>query len=121
MGFGREVGRISSKHIDEAIDLRKNVIYELFSSVVLLTRVDTGRARGNWIFSDRAPNYQKSTEATDKSGQVTLSKIYSQVSGEDGIYHLNNNVPYIGFLEELDGMMNKSVRRIDGILRRKAK
>lgn len=118
MGFFSTVHRFSGKSIQEAKKLRRQVIYELFSSVVLLTPVDMGRARGNWIYSDRMPDFSTTTERTDKTGSRLLSRLISQLSGEDGVYNLNNNLDYIGPLEEGGskqapyGMMGPSVERI---------
>lgn len=73
----------------------------VFSSVVISTPVDTGRARGNWQPSIREP-ITSEISGTDKSGQPTISKARSNFGRfEVGqTIFISNNVPYIERLNE---------------------
>lgn len=77
----------------------RKLTLDVFSSVVKMTPVDTGRAKGNWIptIGTRASG---ETNVTDKSGGSTIAVIVATVPEKAGaIVWLTNNVPYIGVLE----------------------
>ena len=116
------------KKVNGAINtqVRKATI-ELFSSVVKMTPVDTGRARGNWIPSVGEPV----TTAIKKKapvGTTVISEIVSVVpKGVGHVVWLSNNVPYIrkleynrpgegGSAQAPEGMVRISIRRFGSIL-----
>lgn len=88
------------KNEEKIEEVTKKVAMDLFTSVILKTPVDTGRARGNWICSVDRPS-QHTRKSTDKSGGKTLDKVASKIDESElgqKIY-LSNNLPYIGKLE----------------------
>lgn len=98
--------------LDEAA---RGITIKLFSSVIMDTRVDTGRMRGNWQASVSSPINTESPN-TDKSGTATVSKVNNTVrSGEVNI--LTNNVPYAAVWEQHDGMVAKNMARINRIVK----
>ena len=73
----------------------------VFSSVVLATPVDTGRARGNWQPSIGDP-ITSETGNTDKGGGTTIAKgngLFARYEFGKKIF-ISNNVPYIQRLNE---------------------
>lgn len=103
-----------NRRIDTQI--RKSTI-ELFSSVVKMTPVDTGRARGNWMPSITSPI----TEARDKKtpiGTTVINEIVSVVPRNAGhIVWLSNNLPYIRKLEYEPVGKGGSVQAPQGMVR----
>lgn len=84
-------------------------------SVVLGTRVDTGRARGNWQVTEGEPAIGYDPARFDQAGRLgnmdALSEGQAAVlntSGRDIIW-LHNGVPYIGVLEDMDKMVAGTV------------
>lgn len=118
MSFGQQVKAFAQKDVKHLESLRKAVILELFSSVVTDTPVDTGRARGNWIYTLAVPDTASTTRNTDASGQQVMDSIRRLASGKDGRYHFTNNLSYIKGLEEgasrqaPQGMMRKNLNRV---------
>lgn len=88
-------------------DITKAVTLYGLRGVVLGTRVDTGRARGNWQVGESEPPVGFEPDTFDPSGQVTLSdgaQAIGAASGDDIIW-LHNGVPYAEVLEQWDGMV----------------
>lgn len=102
--------------IDEAA---RAIQFSLFKGVILDTRVDTGRMRGNWQCSQGSP-IKTVTTRNDKAGQVTVSEM-SQNIGVGSITYLTNNVPYVGVYEQKDGMVAKNMARIETIVRKETR
>lgn len=119
MGFGADVAKIA-KQINATVDeVQRAVTLEMFNSVIDNTRVDTGRARGNWQTTVDVPA-QTSLVTTDPDGGQTKEKAAAAMKPKS-LMIITNNLVYIGNLEELDGMIGKTVARIDRIIRSKAK
>lgn len=125
MSFSSGVKKFTIKAEEEAKDLRRAIIYELFSRVVLRTPVDTGRARGNWIFTVNRPDLSSlDTEKKDRSGKKTILDFSTKIKGEDGNFNLTNNLPYIGSLEDgksgqaPSGMVKVSLHEIESWIRK---
>lgn len=94
--------------LDEAA---RGITINLFSSVIMDTRVDTGRMRGNWQASIGSP-ITTETKRTDKNGTTTVNAMDSKVrSGFVNI--MTNNVPYAAYWEQQDGMVAKNMARIE--------
>ena len=97
--------------LDEAA---RGITISLFSAVIMDTRVDTGRMRGNWQASIGSP-ITIETDRTDKTGTATVSAMQSKVrSGSLNI--MTNNVPYAEYWEQQDGMIAKNMARISRIV-----
>lgn len=102
--------KISRKIGADLEDTAKVIKLSLFSDVIKNTRVDEGTARGNWQATDDSPA-TGTLATTDKNGDRTISAADDAISGI-GVSYLTNNLPYIKKLEELDGMADKAVARI---------
>jgi len=100
----------------------KAVTLRALSGVVLGTRVDTGRARGNWQVQEGSPPeghdplaYHPSGEGIAGGHVVVSDDVGEQVilgaSGDDIIW-LHNGVPYILILEDLDAMVEVTVESL---------
>ncbi|MCR4375332.1 MAG: hypothetical protein NUW22_10825 [Acidobacteria bacterium] len=100
-----------TKNVPEAVrDFRDAIALEGLKGVVLLTPVDTGRARGNWQTSIGAPA-EGEIAATDMSGRGedgvpvvnTFGDGASTVAGAAdpfGSIWLHNGLSYIGYLND---------------------
>jgi len=118
MSFGNDVARIAAQ-INQTIDqVQRGITIEVFNSVIDNTRVDTGRAKGNWQTTVTTPA-SGSTDATDKIGSATKAAMVSAIKPKS-LMIITNNLPYIGKLEELDGMVGKTIARIGRIIRERA-
>ena len=94
--------------LDEAA---RGITISLFSSIIMDTRVDLGRMRGNWQASIGSPITVETTR-TDKSGAATVNAMQNKVrSGAVNI--MTNNVPYAPYWEQQDGMVAKNMARIE--------
>jgi len=79
----------------------KKVAFSIFSSVVKMSPVDTGRFRGNWQVGIIRPE-SVSLNIKDPSGGATLAKGFSEIASStlgDAIF-INNNLPYARRLED---------------------
>lgn len=95
-GFRREVmgpGGLAEQAV-------RKIVLDMFSGVILMSPVDTGRFRGNW--QPAAGNMPTGTvELLDKDGTVVIAKVQGEVSGlkvGDTIFMVNN-LPYGPALE----------------------
>ena len=90
---------------------------EVFKNIIMMTPVDTGRARGNWQCTIGAP-------FVGEDRTSTVEKIQSTIPRRAGsVVYLTNNVPYIGALEydfhsrqAPAGMVRVSVALFEGVL-----
>ena len=101
MSFTTEVGAFGTKTAGVIADVIRKGQLQMFSEVVLGTPVDTGRARGNWQFSEGRPASGESS-SFDVSGLATISNAATAISvAEVGKqdWFIANNVPYILPLE----------------------
>lgn len=127
MSFSADLKKASIAIINESNEMRQAIIIELFSSIILDTPVDEGRARGNWQTTANEPATGE-IERLDKKGDVTVAEVVNVVStsASDGTLYLANNLEYIEPLENGHsgqapaGMVRKNIARIDQILKEKA-
>ena len=123
--FSKAVSGWAVRSIEEVERIRKSVIIELFSSVIMDTPVgnpdnwnmteaqrDAARAsgyvggslRGNWIISSGAPN-TGTVEVVDPSGAKTVQNVQqfaSTLTPTQSSVFLSNNLPY-AYRVEFDG------------------
>jgi hypothetical protein len=95
-----DVARVKAKLQKRADQMYRNLALDAGGRIVERTPVDTGRARGNWNFSIGTVD-GSTTEDTDKTGTVTISKIRSGTKAAkfgDTVY-IANGLPYIHRLE----------------------
>lgn len=128
MSMNSIVSRVN-KRIDTVI--RKSTI-ELFGSVIKMTPVDTGRAKGNWQCSIGSPITSEtdrldSAKLDSTNGSVAYADVVKTVKGTGNVVWLSNNVPYIQRLEygsskqAPSGMVRLSVQRFGSIFADAAK
>ena len=95
----KDIENLSDRTIRKLNKIVKVAAMELFKSVIMMTPVDTGRAKGNWQCTMTKPadgiiDSKQSEEATiAKMVETTLKS-----SIRNGIF-LTNNLPYIQKLE----------------------
>lgn len=105
-----------AKHRNMSLDkVVRAAIIELFSSVILATRVDTGRLAGNWQMT-RAGQLTAEVDTLDPTYQIGLAKVKAKADSE-GVWYLINNLDYAEYWEERDAMVMRNVFRIDQIIR----
>jgi len=104
----------ATNHVDNKI---RAATSEVFSNIIQMTPVDTGRAKGNWQCTIGAPFVGE-----DDSGSVIKALNVIPKKAGSAVY-LTNNVPYIGKLEYDShsrqapaGMVRISVQLFEGVL-----
>jgi hypothetical protein len=116
MSFSANVSAFAKEtksSVDEAV---RTIKIELFSSVILDTRVDTGRLRGNWQTTTGSPA-DGEIDRLDPLGSGATREVRQGVK-PDTVDYLTNNLPYAEVWEDKDGMVAKNVARITQIVRR---
>ena len=106
-GFVRRTG-MKTEQVCRAVKI------SLFNSVIMATRVDTGRLRGNWQTTTGSPN-MSTTNRLDPSGQLASAEVRANVKGFS-VNYMTNNLPYAKVYEEKDGMVARNMVRITRIL-----
>jgi hypothetical protein len=84
----------------EVLTFQKKIALDVFSGVVLMTPVDTGRARGGWQIGI---NTRVTAEGNaDKSGGSTIRTGSARIGllSDYGTIFITNNVPYITTLDQ---------------------
>lgn len=119
MSFGGDVKKIAAMMGREVDQVQRAITIEIFNSVIDNTRVDTGRARGNWQTTVTTPA-SGDIDATDKTGSATKAKMIGAIKPKS-LMIITNNLPYIGKLEEMDAMVGKTIARIGRIIRERAR
>lgn len=99
--------RKTNRNLDETV---RGIKINLFNGVIMDTRVDTGRMRGNWQTSTGKfiPN---SIGRLDKAGSQATQEVEQTVQAST-VDYLSNNLPYVAVWEERDGMVKKNMARI---------
>lgn len=113
--FTIDIERFARKTRSTVDEAARAIKIELFNSVVMDTRVDTGRLRGNWQTTTGSPA-RGEIERLDPAGTQTTSDVQATVRG-DTVDWLTNNLPYAAVWEERDGMVARNMVRVDQIIR----
>lgn len=98
MTFANDLSKFSKRVEENADQVVRKVVLEVSKSLILMTPVDTGRARANYVISKGTMN-TATTEAVDKIGANTLAKIAAYPVEAGGVYFISNSLPYISALE----------------------
>jgi len=91
----------------------------VFSSVIKMTPVDTGRAKGNWQCTIGQPASGEVTRLGESGSLMEVVDVTPRSAG--GICYLTNNLPYIQKLEyghsqqAPAGMVRVSLQRFSGL------
>jgi len=97
----------TNRNLDQTM---RGIKLSLFKGVIMDTRVDTGRMRGNWQTSTGFPTFTE-TARLDQSGNQAIAEAEYAIKPV-AVDYLSNNVPYVGVYEELDGMVKKNMARL---------
>lgn len=121
--FALQLGAFEANTLERISLIFRKVGLDLFSRIVLMTPVDTGRARANWQLVIGVPPTD-STESTDKGGGSTIAAGASEITkwrpGFD--IWIVNNLAYIIPLEHghskqaPHGMVATTLRAYPGIV-----
>lgn len=98
---------IDLKNFAETVNVRfelaiKKILFDLFTKIVQLTPVDTGRARASWAMSEKTPSDYVQPEGGKMSGSAaTAAARKNMIKPADpySVFFIINNLPYIVFLE----------------------
>lgn len=100
MGFADDVARWSEKTQRKIETAHRKIALDVFTRVILMSPVDTGRFRANWqVAVGSIPS--GTLELDDKEGTVAISRVQAEalsIKAGDTIY-LVNNLPYAISLE----------------------
>lgn len=102
--FEIQIDRFVDDDIPKAFyDLMRAISLTGLSSLVMMTPVDTGRARGNWLVSIGSTDFTSDDSSEDKAGASTIGTGSAKLSGLKAdpftVVYLQNNLPYIEELE----------------------
>lgn len=113
--FGADLKRFADKTEEKLEDVDVAFKLGLFNRVVLNTRVDTGRMRGNWQVSTGAPAGGETGRLQSEANTVLDASEAARIAPFSATY-LTNNVPYAFVWEERDGMMGRAIAEARQIL-----
>jgi hypothetical protein len=104
------LSQLSEDQIPVAV---KKIVLDALRGFVLGTRVDTGRARGGWQISLNRPQNARGNRL-DKTGTSTINSGLGKLSSlsADDVVYIQNQVVYIGILENLDHMVENTLNRL---------
>lgn len=124
MSFESDMKKFAKKLNITLEERMRSLKIDLFSSIIIETRVDTGRLRGNWQTSTGSPNLSE-TDRLDKTpkgtgGGVAIEEVMGTVQGLTTDY-LTNNLPYAAVYEEKDAMVANNMQRINRTIKEAVK
>jgi len=117
MSFSIDISKFAKKTNSSLDEACRAIKISLFNSIIMDTRVKTGRLRGNWQTSTGSPITDSSLIRRDPSGSETTREVEQKVTGIGTVDYFTNNLPYAEVWEEKDGMMSKNLARISRIVR----
>ena len=120
MSFSDDIKKFANKTNKTADEVAEGLFIKLFSAIIMDTRVDTGRLRGNWQLTMDYP----ATSETDREDLVpqyqeggrAWSEVQSGINPQR-VNYLTNNLPYAKRWEDVDGMVSTNIVRIKRTLR----
>lgn len=115
--FAVDISQIVKRTKLRADQVARGIKIELFGSVIMDTRVDTGRMRGNWQTQEGFPILTE-VDRLDPNGDATMAEMKAAVG--PGVTYMTNNLPYVKRWEDEDAMVAKNVARIEQIVKREA-
>lgn len=99
--FDDQLREIEARTLERVSQVVRKITLDVFNNVVMMTPVDSGRARGNWqVATGEAP--AGTVEMTDPSGATVMAQVAGEVGQmEPGdVVYLVNNLPYARPLED---------------------
>lgn len=104
--FGAQLLRFSEKTGAALEDVDVKFKFGVFNDVVMNTRVDTGRMRGNWQVTTGTPAVAE-TQEIQQAGGLRADEV-AKIQPFSATY-LTNNVSYVTIWEERDGMVGRAI------------
>jgi hypothetical protein len=125
MRFNIDLAQVRSRLQGHVLTVQKKLAFNLLEGVVIMTPVDTGRAKGNWFVTILAPRLDYDWAKSDPTGQETINAGTAELQRLQnyGAIYLTNNLPYIVPLEKGHsrqapaGMVRVSLDRVAAGLR----
>ena len=122
MTFKADMERWSEDALRKLTEATQKISLDVFSNVIRLSPVDTGRFKGNWQPSVGAP-VAGELELLDPSGGTVTAKVSGFVEGVEAgdVIYMVNNLPYAESLEDgssqqaPNGMVKLTVQRFQPI------
>lgn len=100
MSFQTDLAKLIQRAGDRADDVVRASVLRMGKSVVMMSPVDSGRFKGNWVYGAEKVNTDTSN-APDKSGNSSVTRLVTGVAawkaGET--MYLTNALPYAKRLE----------------------
>lgn len=114
MGFASDIEKWAELTKQDIETVVKKTAIDMFSSVIFLSPVDTGRFINNWRLSIGKVDPTVNLEAIGKSKDPIYSRIQAEISGFKlgDVVYFSNNLPYAIPLE-----YGHSEQRPDGMVR----
>ena len=112
MNFALDIHKFAKKTNMSLEKSSRGIIIKLFSSVIMDTRVDTGRLRANWQTNAGS---RKTGELERTEMGKAIAEVNRKVNPMKDMY-LTNNLPYAIVYEEKDGMIARNVARFKRIV-----
>ena len=97
--FTRQLKIAGKRTLEEVVKIEKTIVLDAFTSIVMKTPVDTGRARGNWQVNIGSP--ATTPKGNSKTGRRPIRSGTAAINNArpHGAYYIVNNVPYVPYLE----------------------
>lgn len=114
------LGEWAGKTAKELDQMVRAIQIETFTQCINLTRVDTGRMRGNWQTNVGSPITKEIGRKSKTGNDAPIREAVRKVTSGDVVY-LTNNVPYCEVYERKDGMMRRALANVERNVRRAAK
>lgn len=121
MSLKSDLSKFTLETLNRADKERRAICSEVLTSVVMMTPVDTGRARGNWQVSANTAKYSE-IDRTSKNWSSVVANELQNIGKLGDTVHITNNLPYIERLEygysgqAPEGMVRKTLARIRALI-----
>lgn len=121
--FNRELEKFSKDLVPKALSqFQRKIVLDIAVGAILLTPVDKGRARGGWQTTVGTIT-DADNGRVDKTGNASIQEAQRAVADLKPfqVVFLQNNVEYVGFLEDGTdrmapvGMLRRTILRIGSV------
>lgn len=122
--FSLAFKQINDKTDKQLNRIIKKTVFDLTSSIISDTPVDTSRAKNNWFVTFDTPS-DNTIDTLDNSGNTAINKANTKIMNNKVpmVYWINNNLPYIMRLEygwskqSPAGMVRLNIQRFNKFLK----
>jgi hypothetical protein len=100
MGLHSDLQRIAQRNKQKAVKVMQNSLMRVGSPMVVMSPVDEGRFKGNWMAAYGAPD-TSTTDNTDATGAASIGRLKSKLEVLQGgmVFYFTNSLPYAERLE----------------------